>query len=435
MLQEYIINNPTRIVTDSRKIKKGDVFLAIKGKNFDGHDFVKRAFSKGARGAIVSKDLNLPYGMSGKLIKTRDTLDFLGFIAKIHRSKFNIPVIAITGSNGKTTAKEMLAHILSSKFNVLKTRFSENNLIGIPLTLLKLTKKHDIAVIEVGTNHKGEIDHLCDILKPDIGVITNIGPSHLEFLNNLNNVFMAKSELLNNLPKNGLAVLNKDDIYLRKIKNTTFKRIYFGIKNKCEFQAKDLTYSNNRWHFTLGNSINFETSILGRHNTYNALLAIAIARVFKIDFKTIASRIKSFKNSCPMRLEPKKEKGIIIINDSYNSNPLSMKCALEALLSYESRGRRIVVSGDMLELGKDSRRMHENVGSVMAKGKVDALITLGEMSKFTEKRAKRLGLKKTYHAKTPNHAATILKSIIKKGDVVLVKGSRALKLEKVVEKF
>ena len=435
MLQDYIINNPARIATDSRKIKKGDVFLAIEGKRFDGHNFVRSALNKGAHSAIVSKNLILPYGMRSKLIKTGDTLDFLGFIAKIHRSKFDIPVIAITGSNGKTTAKEILAHVLSSKFNVLKTRSSENNLIGIPLTLLKLTKKHDIAVIEVGMNHKGEIGHLCDILKPDIGAITNIGPSHLEFLNNLGNVFKAKSELLNNLPKNGLAVLNKDDAYLGNIESTTFKRTYFGIKNKCEFQAKDLTYSNNQWHFTLGNGINIETSILGKHNIYNALLAIAIARVFKIDFKTIASRIKSFKNSCPMRLEVNKKRGITIINDSYNSNPLSMKCALEALFSYESGGRRIVISGDMLELGKDSRRMHENIGSIMAKRKVDALITLGEMSRFTEKRAKRLGLKRAYHAKTPSRAATILKGIIRKGDVVLFKGSRALKVEKVVEKF
>ena len=432
---EDIIKKAHLISIDTRTIKKGDVFLAIKGNKFDGHDFVEEAFKKGAGSAIVSRKPKVSSNYKNRLIRVRNTVRALGDIAKAHRERFNIPVIAITGSNGKTTAKDMTAHVLSSRYNVLENEISKNNLIGLPLTLLRLEAKHDIAILEMGMNHLGEIARLSEIAKPDIGVVTNIGPSHLEFLGTLRNVFIAKSELLRHLSKEGLAVLNKDDRYLGNIKGLKCKKIYFGIEKKCRFQAKDLLYRENKWFFSLDTNEGFELSLLGRHNIYNALIAVLVARQFKIDFSTIRKTIKSFRQPCPMRLEFKNIRGVEVLDDSYNSNPLSMECAVDALAKYDTDGKRIVVTGDMLELGKKAKNMHEVIGRLVASSPVDILITLGRLSKFMNKEAKRKGMQGIYHARSHEDAAGFLRRLTKPGDVVLVKGSRAMQMEKVIEEF
>ncbi len=435
MQKNNIYGNPKKISIDSRTIKKGDIFIAIKGKNFDGHNFVLSALKKHARAVIVSKNIRVPSIFKNRIIKVKNTLNTLGEIARANRLKYNVPVIAITGSNGKTTTKDMVSWVLQDRYNVLKNDGTKNNFIGLSLTLLKLKAKHDIVVLEMGMNHLGEIDRLCEIARPDIGVISNIGPAHLGFLKTIENVFMAKSELLKHLGVGALAVLNIDDEYLKRVKMLKCRKIYFGIKSRCAFQAKGVRHENNKWIFSVSNRKNFELDLSGKHNIYNALIAILLGRQFNIGFSRIRQRITSYKQVSPMRLELGKVKGATILNDSYNSNLLSMKCAIDALGSFRGSGKKIVVSGDMLELGKQARAMHEAAGEIISERNVDALITLGKLSKFMNKKAKHCGMENLYHAESHKEAARFLKKIVSPGDVVLVKGSRGMRMEKVIERF
>jgi UDP-N-acetylmuramoyl-tripeptide--D-alanyl-D-alanine ligase len=433
---EKIIQNPKLISIDSRTIKKNGIFVAIKGKRFDGHDFVEKAFRKGARLAIVSRKPKVAPKHKKRLIMVRNTVTTLGNIAASHRARFDIPVIAITGTNGKTTAKDMASHVLSSKYNVLKNETSKNNDIGLPLTLLKLTKKHDVAIVEMGMNHLGEIARLAEIAGPDIGVITNIGPAHLESLGTLKNILIAKSELLKRLRRNGPAILNKDDAYLRAVKGLKCKKIYFGIESVSDFRATNLSYRKNKWSFRLaGTNENFELSLFGKHNIYNALIAIALAGQFGIGFSTIAKRIASYRQASPMRMGFESIRGIGILDDTYNSNPLSMECAIDTLSGYNTRGKRIVVSGDMLELGKKAKTMHEAMGRVLASRPIDVLITHGRLSLFMNKEARKRGMESLYHARLHSDAAGFLRKVARSGDVILVKGSRGMRMEKVIEQF
>ena len=420
------------ICADSRKIKKGEIFLAINGKRFDGHDFVDEVFKKGARAAIVSKTAG---GKSRRaLIKVKDTVSDLGRIAGIYRRKFDIPVVAVTGSAGKTTAKDMIAHVLSARYNVLKSEKSNNNFVGLPLTLTKLTKRHQVCVLEMGMNHAGEIDKLCKIAGPNMGVITNIGTAHIGPLGSMRNIFMAKTELLRNLPEGAAAILNKDDAYLGTLKRRGYRRVYFGINEKCRFQALNPEYENNLWRFSVGKE-KFELAVLGKHNIYNALAAIVVARELGIGWRLIRRGIKSFRQKCSMRLECKNVRGVKIINDSYNSNPSSMARAMETLADYDTGGKKIIVSGDMFELGTRAKTLHEKLGSEIAKSSTEVLITLGKFSKFTNRAAAQKGTRVLYHAVSPDGAADFLRKIAKPGDVVLVKGSRGMRMERVIEAF
>jgi len=424
--------DPNLISTDSRTIKKGEIFLALKGKNFDGGDFVGKVFKKGARAAIVSKTSGIKSGRG--IIKVKNTLKALGDIARAHREKFDIPVVAVTGSTGKTTAKEMIAHVLSAKYNVLKSERSNNGFVGLPLTLAKLHKRHRVCVLEMGMNHAGEIDELCKIARPGIGVITNIGPAHIGSLGSMRNIFTAKAELLNNLPPDGVAILNKDDVYLKGLARLRRRKVYFGIEGKCDFRAARLRRGKNDWRFFVGKE-EFEIGLLGKHNIYNALIAIAVARQFKISGRVIRRRIKSFRQRCPMRLEPKNVRGVKIMDDSYNSNPSSMAAALETLAGCDTGGKKIIVSGDMLELGTRAKALHEGMGKAIAKSPAEVLITLGRLSKFTSRAAAQKGVRVLYHAASSAEAAGFLKKVAKAGDVVLVKGSREMRMEKVIEEF
>ena len=282
-------------------------------------------------------------------------------------------------------------------------------------------------------NHPGEIDRLCEIAMPHIGVITNIGPSHLEFLDSLKKVFEAKSELLRRLPKKGVAILNEDDPYLRNIKWLKCKRLYFGIEKKCDFRARDLRYAKGRWGFSIKKGHKFVFPLLGRHNVYNALIAIAVGRQFGIDFSVIKKRLRLYNEGPPMRLELKKVHGFEILDDSYNSNPVSMEGAIDTLARYNTRGKRIVVSGDMAELGRHAERMHGTIGRKIGASSVDILVTLGRLSRFTDKGAKEKGMKNIYHAESHNDAAGFLRRFARAGDVILIKGSRAMQMERVIE--
>jgi UDP-N-acetylmuramoyl-tripeptide--D-alanyl-D-alanine ligase len=424
-----------KICTDSRAIGKGEFFLALKGPNFDGADFLEEVFKKGATGAIITKRPGQRPVFGKILIQVEDTTKALQHIARHHRMKFNIPVIGVTGSSGKTTVKEMIWTALSSKYNVLKNEGTKNNHIGVPQTLLKLNSCHDICVLELGTNHRGEIRLLSKIARPTAAVITVIGPSHLEFLNDLEGVFEAKKEILEHLADDGLLALNGDDEFLTRIKNARFNIKRFGLEPANDYRATRLAVKNGRIKFLVNGKDRFELKLLGSHNVYNALAAIAVASHFGVGYALLKKSLAAHKPS-HLRLNLDRVNGIDVINDSYNSNPLSMKFALEALKIYPANAKW-VVSGDMLELGKKSRHFHEALGSLIADCGAMGLLALGKYSKFTVSQAKKDGMEssRVWHCKDHDEIAGILRRVARKGDAILIKGSRGMKLEKVVEKL
>ena len=427
--------DPARISTDSRMIKKGDFFIALKGPNFDASDFAEEAFKKGAVGAIVSgrrfhaKDLNKA------VIRVKDTTMAMQLIAKYHRMKFRIPVVAVTGSNGKTTVKEMAAGVLSSKYVVLKNEGTKNNHIGVPQTLLKLSYHHQVCVLELGANHRGELRLLGDIARPNIVVVTNIGPSHLEFFGDLESVFEAKSEIFDSLGKKGVIIVNGDDKFLQRVKSRKHKILKFGLGEKNDFRAANISPKKKTITFDLAGHNKFELNLLGTHNVYNALAAIAVSSRFHVGYAA-ARRALSAYRPVGMRLNLKTVNGIKIINDAYNSNPLSLTCALEALMRYPARSRW-VVSGDMLELGRSSEDFHRNIGSQIASLAPQGLLTFGKLSRYMLKGAEASGMdrQRLWHCASHDEIAALLKKIVKRGDAVLIKGSRGMAMEKVVNKL
>lgn len=424
---------PSRISTDSRTIRKGDFFLALSGRNFDGNRFVHEAIKKRAIGAIATR---VPANIKDSrviMITVADTTKALQDIAHCHRMRYDIPLIGVTGSNGKTTVKEMVAGILSKKYSVLKNEGTKNNHIGVPQTLLKLEKRHQICVLEFGANHKGEIRNLSRVANPTIALITNIGPSHLEFFGDLKGVFEVKREILEDLNKEGLAIINGDDEFLSKIRSRRFRVIRFGFAKANDFRARLISSDKERIRFVLNEKYEYELGLLGNHNIYNALAAIAAASQFGVSYKFMREALASYKPTY-RRLDREEVNGIDIINDSYNSNPLSMKAALEALEFYPAKAKWIV-SGDMLELGDDSVRFHKMIGSSIANSGIEGLITLGSLSRHTSSQARKEGMGRLWHCSTHDEAARILKKIAKKGDAVLLKGSRSMKMEEIIERL
>ncbi len=428
--------DPSRISTDSRTIKKGDFFIALKGPNFDGNDFVKKVLKKGAIGAIISIPWTPASGPSNVIIRVKDTTRALQEIAAYHRAKFETPVICVTGSNGKTTVKDMIWHILSSKYNVLRNEGTKNNHIGVPQTLLQLKASHDICVLELGTNHEGEIELLAAIAGPTAAVITNIGPSHLEFLKDLEGVFREKSSILNYLDKKGgLLILNGDDEFLSRIKKKGLNIIRYGFGETCDLRAEARPSRGKGLIFVLNNRMIFSLAALGLHNIYNAQAAIAVALSFGLEHRLIRQALSGYKPA-GMRLALENIRGIDIVNDSYNSNPLSMMKALEVVKSYPARAKWIV-SGDMLELGDESERFHRMIGEVIAKAGIEGLMTFGKLSRHTLLQARALGMApdRLWHCSTHDEIAEALRKVARPGDVVLVKGSRGMGMEKVLEKL
>ncbi|MBU4346137.1 MAG: UDP-N-acetylmuramoyl-tripeptide--D-alanyl-D-alanine ligase [Candidatus Omnitrophica bacterium] len=425
------------ISIDSRTIKPQEAFIAIKGVNLDGHGFIAEAIKKRAACIIASCQQGaLQKQKNVTFIEAQDTIKALGDIAGYQRRKFNIPVIAISGSNGKTTTKEMIAWILSKKFNVLKNEGTKNNHIGLPLALLNLRPEHDIAVLELGTNHFGEIDYLGAICQPNIGIITNIGPVHLEYFHNLEGVFREKYRLIENLKKPYIAILNADSGPLRKQTARKIKKpIIFGfaIKHKCDFSATDIKIFNTKIEFLAGLKYRFTLKTLGYYNIYNALAAVAVARIFGIEYKDIKSRLVTF-NFPQGRLKVIKLNKVRFIDDTYNSNPVSLGQALNTLNNFRTKGKKILVMGDMLELGNYKKLFHCQAGR-RAAGVCDALITVGKLSKMAAQTAQSCGLdvKNIFICDSVQEAANILfnKIVPEEDDIVLVKGSRLMRMEEV----
>ncbi|MBI3815231.1 MAG: UDP-N-acetylmuramoyl-tripeptide--D-alanyl-D-alanine ligase [Nitrospinae bacterium] len=441
------------ISIDSRTIGKGELFIAIKGKNFDGHDFVLQALRRGAGGAIISdKKLKEKIGDKPRhnIILVKDTLKALHDIANHHRKKFNIPVIGITGSNGKSTSKEMSASVASVRLNILKNEGNLNNQIGLPLTLLKMNDSHQAAILEMGMNERGEIEKLSRIAEPTVGLITNIGKAHLENLGSMENIRDAKGELIRTIGENGTAILNSDDPLAAELKNGFKGRVItFGINSPSEITAFDIKKDKDSgYRFTLkmdGRDTAVNLSYPGYHNIYNAISAAAVGKSLGIAIDDIKKGIESFK-PLPMRMERFViDDGIIIINDAYNANPSSMEAAIKTLSETISSGKKFLVIGDMLELGGASEDAHRYIGRLVAslflqgqgRRTIDYLITLGEQSRFAFYEAVRSGMPRdrAYCAENSDEAAFILDDELESGDCVMIKGSRGMKMENVVERI
>jgi len=425
------------ISTDSRMIRSQEAFLALRGKNFDGHDFVGRALKLKVSCLIVEKMPDFLIPDSVTVIKVKDTTTALGDIARFQRQKINLPLIAVTGSNGKTTTKEMIAWVLSAQAKVLKNEGTKNNQIGLPQTLIQLTKKDRFAVVEIGTNHFGEVDYLAKIARPNIGVITNIGPSHLEFLKDLKGVTKEKSTLLENLAKPAIVLLNADDKSLKGLINRSIKgRQYlsFSINEKSDFCASDIKLKNKSVEFKVNSKFNFQLQTLGSYNIYNALAAIAVGRIFGLSYGLIRARLASFKFP-KGRLNLVESKGLRFIDDTYNSNPLSLKVALAALAAANCKGRKILIMADMLELGKQKELLHRQIAWSITNS-CDLLIAVGNLAQITARAARESGLpaKQIFCCANALAARNLLfrKIFPKADDLILVKGSRSMKMEEVL---
>lgn len=434
------------VSTDTRTIKQGALFIAIKGPNFDGHNFINEAISKGAIGAVVNSPspVPLPDGERSKargpdfiLIEVKDTVKALGDIARSHRRKFDIPIIAITGSNGKTTTKEMAAEILARKYNILKNEGTENNFIGVPLTLLRLNSAYEIAVLELGSNHSGEIARLSEIVQPSCGVVVNVGPSHLEFFNTVDNVRKEKLNLLKRLGSDSVSVVNGDDAQLvKEAKAMCAEVVTFGLSAGCDFSATDVREGEDGINFTLNSGYRFHLNLLGRHNIYNALASMAVGSLYGVSAEEAATVLKDFRLP-KLRMEFIEAGGIKFIFDCYNSNPSSMAGAIETIKGMDSSGRKIVVAGDMLELGRAGPDLHKKIGRLAAEAKVDILMSVGPLSRFILEGAQEEGIggDSLLHFDNSVAAAKALKDILKVGDLVLVKGSRGMKMEEIKRCF
>ncbi len=426
----------TGISTDSRQIKKGMVFVALKGNRFDGHDFIDKIAQKGAIGAIVSQEYR-PEAVNREnlvLMHVEDTLSALHRIASVYRDRFEIPIIAVTGTNGKTTTKEMIYSILSSNFRTAKSSGNYNNHIGVPLTITCLSKLDQLAVIEMGTNHFGEIKRLCSIVRPTCGVITNVGKGHLEFFKDEEGVARAKAELIDFLETvNGAELfLNGDDPHLKRFGNRITNTTTFGFSNDCSFRAEFLGVSDAGFPMMKVNGEAISLSIYGRHNLYNALAAAAVARSFGIDWKKIKERLESYR-PFEKRMEIIEVSGIKILNDTYNSNPSSLYEALLTLKEMRGVNRRIVVLGDMLELGTHSIAEHTRVGDTVYDFGMDIFYCFGNQMRAAYKRAKSLGMEQASHYESKGEILNNLSKTVREGDAVLIKGSRGMKMEDIVD--
>lgn len=425
------------ISIDSRKVKEGELFIPIAGQRYDGHDFISNSLDKGAAGVLTQKDTE-PYG-SKCIIKVQDTLKALGDITAYYRQKFSIPFIGITGSVGKTGTKDMIAEVLSRKYNVLKTEGNYNNEIGLPLTLLNMDTPHEVAVVEMGMSGFGEIRRLSSILKPDIAVITNIGVSHMEKLGSRQNILKAKLEILEGLDKNGLLILNGDDKLLYGLKNLLeFKTVFYGMEEGVSYQVYNIKSQGEQgiyFEITIdGRDYKVHIPVPGVHNVYNALAAIAVGVELKVPVELIIDGIGKF-NPGEMRLNIISSKCLKIIDDCYNASPQSMEAAIGVLSEIGINSRKIAVLGGMLELGGLSCKAHFDVGKFAVSKGIDYIITVGEDGKNIALGAVNAGADTRKVKSFGNNSETVdyLKGTVKNGDIILIKGSRGMKMEEIVK--
>ena len=425
----------TGVQQDSRNIHPGDLFIAIAGEHFDGHQFVVKARESGAAAALVSH----PVEDSLPQIVVKDTLLAFGDIARAYRQASGVPVVAITGSVGKTTTKEMISCVLSGTYKVAKTQGNHNNNLGLPITIMEMPADTEIAVLELGMNHFGEMSYLTSIARPNVVVITNIGTMHIEHLGTREGILKAKLEIMQGIQPDGVAVFNGDEPLLWNIREGKHRRVYFGIENdRCDVLAEDVRQMDGGVYFTvrgLGQRFQVYVPQEGRHTVYNALAAITVGLLREISPETIQYQLGLFHNT-GMRQRIYEEKGFTIIEDCYNAGPESMEAALRVLAERPCQGRRIAVLGDMLELGSRAMAEHYRVGRLAAVA-ADLVLAYGHHSERIITGAVTGGMspKCTLHFNDKGEMAETLRRLARPGDVLLFKGSRGMKMEQVLQDF
>jgi UDP-N-acetylmuramoyl-tripeptide--D-alanyl-D-alanine ligase len=428
----------TGVSTDSRKVKPGDVFVALRGERFDGHTFVAAAFAAGAAGAVVDGLFTYAWAAERPLLIVDNTLDALTVLARLFRDKFSLPVLAIGGSNGKTTTKDMVAAILRRRYTVLSTEGNLNNQIGVPVTLFRLERRHEAAVIEMGSNHPGEIAALCAAVHPTHGLLTNIGREHMEFFRSIEGVAREEGALFTALRQNpgGMIIENADDPHVAKMAKGMKKRLSYGFAaSRCDIRGRNITIDRNgcasfefrgprmtRW-------LGVRLGVPGEHTAKNALAAAAAGLALKVPAQGIKNALESFQ-ATGRRMEIVMVTEVMILNDTYNANPDSMLAALKTLASIKRPGKKIAVLADMKELGTTAPEAHALVGRNAAKLGLDYVLTYGPQAREIHSAAAFSG---AIHYDQKNMLAEYLAELLTPGDTVLVKGSRAMAMEDVVE--
>ena len=432
------------ISTDSRTVAEGELFVALKGPRFDGHHYAVEALVKKAGGVLIEEDQVGDIRWNGyrsrAVIAVKDTLSALGDMARDWRRKYGTPVVALTGSNGKTTTKEMIAACLGTTFPILKTEGNLNNLIGVPLTLLTLTEKERVVILEMGMNVPGEIRRLAEMAEPDVGLITNIQKVHLEGMGSLERLKEEKGELFRKMRRDGTILVNQDDPRVIELaRDYPGQKITFGIEHPAEVMAKEIRLRGAEGtSFTLileEEVMEIHLRLLGRQFVPNALCAMAIACLFGVEVKQAKEAIESLQ-PFPMRMEVVSLKGgKTLINDAYNANPYSMELALETLAEVKGKGRAIAVLGDMLELGGFTKEAHEQLGEKVSELSIDFLLALGEEAPIVIESAIRHGfpMERAKVMESYSEAVFQLRQMIQSGDWILVKGSRRMAMEKIAE--
>ena len=431
---------------NSRTIEKEELFVCIQGENFDGHNFLGEAINKGAAGIILSDPVHLSGNMisggnSPFVIQSQNTLRALQDLAGYQRTRFPFQVVAVTGTNGKSTTKEMIASIIETKYKTLKTQGNLNNHIGLPLTLLARKPEHEVGVLEMGMSAAGEIKRLAEIAKPDIGVITNISVGHLDQLKTVKDVQAAKGELFDSINKEGTAIVNADDpLVLELAKSLRVKKITYGIAQSSDVQASNIqNEGSSGFTFTakvFNQKISVKLSQIGYCNIYNALAALATGHSLGISGKDMSRGLENYQQ-IPQRNEQIHYEGVTLINDAYNANPQSMREALKTLSEFNTQGKRFLIIGDMLELGPLSESAHHELGQEIILSNVDHLVTVGPLASLVAESAKKNPRHPLQIGKFNTHAEAVsyLLRNVEKGDCLLIKGSRGAKMENIIQEY
>jgi UDP-N-acetylmuramoyl-tripeptide--D-alanyl-D-alanine ligase len=436
--EAYLLRDPS-VVIDSREVRGGEVFVALPGERTDGHRYVGEVFEKGAAWAVVSRAWFDRYGaeyssQSRRFLVADDTLVALQQLALSYRKGFSVPVVAVGGSNGKTSTKELIASVLSVGYSVHMSQGNRNNHIGVPLTLLQMRHETGIAVIEMGINHPGEMSLLAELAQPTHGLLTNIGHEHLEFFKDLDGVAAAETELFSHLQMHGgMAFVNADDPRLETAGKELDRRIFYGTRDdgrNCLWAERIVLDRVGRVSFSLCSSdgrVPVSLDFIGRHNIINALAAASVGVHFGLSVTSIKSGLESLHPPAGWkRMELLERGGIVILNDTYNANPDSVRYALDTLASLPSASRKIAVLGDMLELGRTSAEEHEKIGRYLQKIPIDAVCTFGDMSRLCCRHA---GKRCLGHFEDMESLTDVLAGMIQDGDAVLFKASRGMRLE------
>ncbi len=442
-----------RLCTDSRAVRKGDLFVALKGDRFDGHHFVDGAFKQGAKGVVIEaasadgvdvrRRLRASAAIRGSeplVVKVKDSLRAYQDLATFHRRRFDIPVIAVTGSNGKTTTKEMVGKALSQRWRLLQTVGNLNNRIGLPQTVLRLTASHQVAVLELGVDAEGQTSRLANVARPTIGIITNVGRDHLEFFGDVDGSARAKAELLAALPDDGALILNADDPYYHFFRRRArCSVVSFGLRRQADVRGSEIRQQGKRMEFRLHvtgrqRAHRLSLAVPGTHNVSNALAAVAVGHVLGLSVAKIAEGLSRVR-PVAMRSHVCSRRGLTIIQDCYNANPDSMKAAVTLLKNLGETKRTIAVLGDMLELGEDARTLHREVGAHVADRRISFLIACGALGKEIARGAAARGMAPSRIVETQRvrEAASVLRALAEPGDVVLLKASRGMKMEAVLD--